>query len=68
MATHSSTLASKIPWPEESGGLQSMGSQRVGYNRATSLSYKQTGKNVCINISTNSYAKNFHATEVPHFL
>ena len=30
MATHSSTLASKIPWTEEPGRLQSMGSQRVG--------------------------------------
>ena len=30
MATHSSILARKIPWTEEPGGLQSMGSQRVG--------------------------------------
>ena len=30
MATHSSTLAWKIPWIEERGRLQSMGSQRVG--------------------------------------
>ena len=32
MATHSSILAWKIPWPEEPGGLQSMGSQGVGHN------------------------------------
>ena len=32
MATHSSILAWKIPWMEEPGRLQSMGSQRVGYN------------------------------------
>ena len=32
MATHSSTLAWKIPWMEEPGGLQSMGLQRVGHN------------------------------------
>ena len=32
MATHSSTLAQKIPWMEEPGGLQSMGSQRVGHD------------------------------------
>ena len=38
MATHSSILAWKIPWTEEPGRLQSMGSQRVGHNRATSLS------------------------------
>ena len=31
-ATHSSTLAWKIPWTEEPGGLQSMGSQRVGHD------------------------------------
>ena len=30
IATHSSTLAWKIPWTEEPDGLQSMGSQRVG--------------------------------------
>ena len=30
MATHSSVLASEIPWTEEPGGLQPMGSQRVG--------------------------------------
>ena len=35
---HSSTLAWKIPWTEEPGGLQSMGSLRVGYAWATSLS------------------------------
>ena len=31
MATHSSILAWKIPWTERPGGLQSMGSQRVGH-------------------------------------
>ena len=38
MAIHSSTLAWKIPWMEEPGTLQSMGSLRVGYDWATSLS------------------------------
>ena len=32
MATHSSILAWRIPWTEEPGGLQSMGSQRVRHN------------------------------------
>ena len=32
MAPHSSTLAWKIPWAEEPGRLQSMGSQRVGHD------------------------------------
>ena len=31
MATHSSVLARKIPWTEEPGGLQSLGSQRIRY-------------------------------------
>ena len=35
MATHSSILAWKIPWTEELGGLQSMGSQRVGHELTT---------------------------------
>ena len=38
MAPHSSTLAWKIPWTEEPGGLQSVGLQRVGHDWATSLS------------------------------
>ena len=38
MATHSSTLAWKIPWTEEPGGLQSMRSLGVGHDCATSLS------------------------------
>ena len=38
MAPHSSILARKIPWAEEPGRLQSMGSLRVGHNWATSLS------------------------------
>ena len=32
MATHSSILAQRIPWTEEPGGLQSLGSQRVRHN------------------------------------
>ena len=32
MATHSNILAWKIPWADEPGGLQSMGSQRVGHD------------------------------------
>ena len=38
MATHSSTLAWRIPWTEEPGRLQSTGSQRVGHDWVTSLS------------------------------
>ena len=39
MATHSSILAWRIPWTEEPGGLQSMGSQRVGHDQVTLLTY-----------------------------
>ena len=38
MAPHSSTLAWKIPWMQEPGGLQSMGSLRLGHDWATSFS------------------------------
>ena len=52
MATHSSTLAWKIPWTEEPGRLQSMGSQRVGHDWVTSLllslGKKIQEENICI--------------------
>ena len=35
MAAHSSILAWEIPWTKEPGGLQSMGSQRIGYKLVT---------------------------------
>ena len=43
MATHSSTLAWRIPWAEESGRLQSMGSQRVGLTHTHTHTHKLTG-------------------------
>ena len=36
-ATHSRILAWEMPWPEESGRLQSMGSKRVGHNCTTNI-------------------------------
>ena len=41
MATHSSILAWEIPWTEEPGGLQSMGSQRVGHSLVTKQKQQQ---------------------------
>ena len=41
-ATHSSTLAWRIPWTEEPGRLQSMGLQRVGHDGATPWSHKES--------------------------
>ena len=41
MATHSSILAWRIPWTEEPGRLQLMGSQRVGHNGETNTYVKR---------------------------
>ena len=52
MATHSSFLAWKIPWTEEPGELQSIGSQRVGHDSVTNtfiISYVIK----CIHITMN---------------
>ena len=42
MATRSNILAWRIPWTEEPGGLQSMGSQRVRHNLATKQQLETT--------------------------
>ena len=42
MATHSSIIAWRIPWTEEPGGLQSIGSQRVRQDKATNRLIVQT--------------------------
>ena len=51
MATHSSILAWRIPWTEEPGGLQSMGSQSVRYHLAT----KQPPPNILMTLSLMLY-------------
>ena len=43
MATHSSTLAWRIPWREEPGRLQSMGSQRVSQTRLSDFTFAVQG-------------------------
>ena len=48
MATRSSILAWRISWTEESGGLQSMGSQRVGHDCATKQQTMTTGHYQCL--------------------
>ena len=53
MATHSSILAWRIPWTEEPGGLQSVGSQRVGHDWVTNTF---TFRHI-INISFHFYQK-----------
>ena len=46
MAPHSSTLAWKILWTEEPGGLQSMGSRRIGYDWATSRRFSPWARKI----------------------
>ena len=48
MATHSSTLAWKIPWTEKPGRLQSMGSQRVGHFTSLGLTTPSRAGSLCI--------------------
>ena len=57
MATHSSALAWKIPWMEEPGRLQSMGPQRVGHDRATSLSLSRIQVDDNLSSSLNNVKK-----------
>ena len=55
MAPHSSTLAWKIPWTEEPGGLQSMQSLRVGHDWATSLSFFLSFLPSCLSVCLSIY-------------
>ena len=55
MATHSSILAWRIPWTEEPGGLQSMGSQRVRHDWAAKYSMSC----VCMYIVTCIYGLSY---------
>ena len=61
MKTHSSILAWKIPRMEEPGRLQSMGSQRVGYGWATSLSIASASS-----VSQISFSKS-NVDEIPKY-
>ena len=45
MTTHSSVLAWRIPWTEGPGGIQSMGSQRVGHN-SSNLAHKASNDRI----------------------
>ena len=55
MAIHSSTIAWKFPWTEEPGRIQSMGSQRVGHDWATSLSLSLYGREKQQTLRLNKY-------------
>ena len=45
MDTHSSILAWRIPWTEDPGGLQSLGSQKVGHSEIVTICDKTQGMN-----------------------
>ena len=61
MATHSSTLAWKIPWTEEPGRLQSMGSWRVRHDWANSVHFRRRReKEMVWEISWRDYSLKFH--------
>ena len=55
MAIHSRTIAWKIPWTEEPGRLQSMESQTVGHDWATSLSLSHYISNIVLGINLCNY-------------
>ena len=70
-ATHSSILAWRIPWTEESGGLQSMGSQRVGHDWANECTHTQLPSYVPLSLSSlpspvflNAWVSSAHTTKV----
>ena len=56
-ANHSSILAWEIPWTEESGGLQSMESQRVGHDLATNNIFSATWPLMSPHIDVNQRGK-----------
>ena len=61
MATHSSVLAWRIPWTVEPGRLQSMGSERVGHNWTTPLSFSfHLPLKVQINIMVHAWCCTFY--------
>ena len=53
----STILAWKIPWTEEPGGLQSMGSQRVGHDCTTEPAWECIFIRTCMSVSQNSFEK-----------
>ena len=55
MATHSSILAWEIPWTEEPGVLQFMGSQRIGHDLATEQQKQILKRKLFINLWTSVY-------------
>ena len=67
MAVHTSMPAWRIPWTEEPGGLQSMGSQRVGHDSMTKHALYSPGNDIqypVINHNGKEYEKEYIFTYV----
>ena len=63
MATHSSTLAWKIPWMEEPGRLQSMGLLRVGHDFPFTFHFHALEKEMATHSSNFTFTFHVHALE-----
>ena len=61
MAPHSSTLAWKIPWTEERGRLQSIGSHRVGHNLSDLAAAAAAAAATAVGFLKLRYVQVFHA-------
>ena len=62
--THSSILAWEIPWTEKPGGLQSMGSQIVGYNLASKQQHKAFLTSPQLEVTFPSYLTGFFSLNI----
>ena len=67
MATHSSILACRIPWTEEPGGLQSIGSQRVRHD-GSDLACTHRKKNLALHIDKGGFLACFRSSWVVFFV
>ena len=63
MATHSSVLAWRIPWTEKPGGLQSVGSRRVGYDWGNLAAEEEEEKKEYKKIFEENIVENFPSME-----
>ena len=67
MATHSSILARRIPWTEESGGLQSKGWQRIGYDWATNTFFPTVTVILHLTVLWNCHSVFHSSCAILHF-
>ena len=63
MATHSSILAWIIPWTEEPGGLQSIGSKRVKHDKQLSMHFTSINRRICISSLINKTLNHYEISQ-----